>query len=109
MSPAPLQPQAWDWTVAARRLAELEADQVAALDTAVADLRAHVHAAGIARPDEATAQALWVGARLTLGILEPLLAGVAADPQGRAFVNAHINSIEDICYTARDLWQRSST
>jgi hypothetical protein len=100
-------PTPWDWTDARARLATMDAVKVHALDGAVADLRGHVLAAGL-QPTPEVAEALWLGARLTIGLLAPLLAYVGDDALARAHVQAHIDQVEEICHAARDLWAPGS-
>lgn len=97
--------QAWDWTPARDRVANFDPAQVHALDAAVSDLRGCLRATGIAWPDQGHAEAMWIGARLAIGMLTPLLLDATKDdPVAEAHVEGHVAIAEEMCCAARDLW-----
>lgn len=110
MSPTPpaARPGPWDWTEARQRIAAWPPAR-AILDQLLGDVRAHLHAAGITHPDRQHAEAMWVGARLVVEQLAPILRdGAAGGAVTASHVQAHINVVQDLCCAARDLWPTSA-
>jgi hypothetical protein len=103
--PGPMVPRPWNWTGAAGRVATLEPSDTHELDEAVSALRAHLQAAGIPTPQVEHADAVWVGARLAIQALAPVLD----DLDWEEGVLPCLDSAEEVCYAARDLWLHPPT
>lgn len=100
-------PKPWDWTEARARVAAIGGrapGRIGELDQALSMIRQHMDVEQVP-VDRSHAASLWLGARLAIDCLTPLLhAAAGADPDAHAHILSHIDAVEEIACAALDLW-----